>query len=435
MSTTTETTNLAEAITSSLAAGTLNTTPELRKKARESFSELGLPGPKNEEYKFTPVTRLLTKQFSAAETVTQTRSSFTQIDAFLTPELSNQRIVFLNGQFSKSLSSIDSEDFTVTSLAQAIESHSEVVLNHLGKYENQSDPFALLNSAAWQDGLFIHVPKNIKVEKPLVIHHLHDANDSKVAAHTRLLVVVETGSDLTIVEKTDTVGKNAVFNTITEEIVVKENATLTYCKIQNDPGQIIQVSNTTIHQSNSSRANTFTFTMDGELIRNNLNMIIDGEGCDSHFYGLYLLHNSTLADNHTVVDHRKPNSFSNELYKGLMDDKSKGVFNGKIYVRPNAQKTNAFQSNRNILLSDSATINTKPQLEIWADDVKCSHGCTTGQLDDEALFYLQSRGIPKDTAKGMLLYAFAGEVVDAITNESLKSYVDDLISARLHKNF
>jgi Fe-S cluster assembly protein SufD len=162
---------------------------------------------------------------------------------------------------------------------------------------------------------------------------------------------------------------------------------------------------------------------------------LDGEGIESHMFGLYLLNKDTLADNHTVVDHRKPNSFSNELYKGIMDDNSKGVFNGKIYVRPNAQKTNAFQANRNILLTDKATVNTKPQLEIWADDVKCSHGCTTGQLDDEAVFYLQSRGISKETARAMMLYAFAGEILDNISHPELKTYLDQLVSERLHKNF
>jgi Fe-S cluster assembly protein SufD len=160
-------------------------------------------------------------------------------------------------------------------------------------------------------------------------------------------------------------------------------------------------------------------------------LIIDGEGVDTHMNGLYLLQGDTLVDNHTVVDHKKPHSQSNELYKGVMDDRAKGVFNGKIYVRPDAQKTNAFQSNRNILLSDTSTINTKPQLEIWADDVKCSHGCTTGQLDEESLFYLRSRGIDKKSAKALLLYAFAGEVISKISNISLREYIDKLVSKRL----
>src|SRR5690606_23836772 len=170
---------------------------------------------------------------------------------------------------------------------------------------------------------------------------------------------------------------------------------------------------------NTSRVNSYTFDLDGQLLRTNLHLIIDGEGIESHMYGLYLLKGNTLADNHTVVDHKKPNSFTNELYKGILDDNSKGVFNGKIYVRPLAQKTNAFQANRNILLSDKATINTKPQLEIWADDVKCSHGCTSGQLDEEALFYLQTRGIDRNSARAMMLYAFAAEVSEKIPHDGL----------------
>jgi Fe-S cluster assembly protein SufD len=243
------------------------------------------------------------------------------------------------------------------------------------------------------------------------------------------------GSQLSIIEKFDSVGSNPVFHNFSEEWVVKEKSRLEYCKIQNDNGKSYQVTNTVIHQSDNSLLNTFTLTLNGQLVRNNLGIIIDGEHCESHFYGLYLVNGNTLADNHTVVDHKKPNSFSNEMYKGIMDGNSKGVFNGKIFVRPHAQKTNAFQSNRNILVSDSATINTKPQLEIWADDVKCSHGCTSGQLDDEALFYLRSRGIAAPIAKAMLLYAFAGEVLAPIQDETLKSYLDNLIAERLHKNF
>ncbi|HLZ16294.1 MAG TPA: Fe-S cluster assembly protein SufD, partial [Cyclobacteriaceae bacterium] len=222
-------------------------------------------------------------------------------------------------------------------------------------------------------------------------------------------------------------------HTFAEEIVVGENASLDYVKIQNDEGNLHQVANSLIHQSGGSKLNTFTLTLSGTLIRNNFNIAIDGENCESHFYGLYLLNGGTLADNHTVVDHMKPNSYSNEMYKGVMDGNSKGVFNGKIFVRPHAQKTNAFQSNRNILLTDTATINTKPQLEIWADDVKCSHGCTAGQLDEEALFYLRSRGISLQEAKAMLLYAFAAETLEPIKNNALKTYLNSLISKRLNK--
>ena len=218
------------------------------------------------------------------------------------------------------------------------------------------------------------------------------------------------------------------------EVVVDENASLSYYSIQNDKGNRFQYSHTEIYQKKSSNVNTYTFNLQGKLLRTNLNLIIDGEGIESHMYGLYLLAGNTIADNHTIVDHKKPHSMTNELYKGIMNDHSKGIFNGKIFVRPQAQKTNAFQANRNILLSDTATINTKPQLEIWADDVKCSHGCTTGQLDEEALFYLTTRGIQKDTARAMMLYAFAGEITEKIPHDGIRAYVDMAITERLKSN-
>jgi len=295
------------------------------------------------------------------------------------------------------------------------------------------DPFSAWNTALWQDGVFIQVPAKIKVNKPVLVLHLNDAQKEHAVAHTRLLVVLEEESELTLVERSASTGNNAIFHTFGEEIVVKERALLDYVKIQNDEGQLHLIANTQIHQSSNSKLNTFTLTMNGSLIRNNFNIAIDGEHCESHFYGLYLLQGSTLADNHTAVDHLMPNSYSNELYKGVMDGNAKGVFNGKIFVRPHAQKTNAFQSNRNILLTDTATVNTKPQLEIWADDVKCSHGCTSGQLDEEALFYLRSRGISLNEAKAMLLYAFAVETLEPIKNPALKNYLDSLISKRLNK--
>jgi Fe-S cluster assembly protein SufD len=236
-----------------------------------------------------------------------------------------------------------------------------------------------------------------------------------------------------IVEKFNSAGPGNHFTNLVNEIVVGENARLDFYSIQNDKGSRYQFSQTEIYQGNSSRVNTYSFHLQGRLLRNNLHLVIDGEGIESHMYGLYLLTGNTLADNHTVVDHKRPNSLTNELYKGIMDENSRGVFNGKIFVRPQAQKTNAFQANRNILLSDKATVNTKPQLEIWADDVKCSHGCTTGQLDEEALFYLRARGIDKDSARAMMLYAFAGEITDKIPHEGIRKYIDMVISERLQK--
>jgi Fe-S cluster assembly protein SufD len=404
-----------------------------RVEAIQNFQKLGLPSNKSEEYRFTPIARVLEKNFSFDQTST-VPSKINSIDHFLIPNLEANIIVFINGIYSVDHSKIVSPEteIKISDLRKGV--NQDEAPAYFEKYLKTSvDPFTALNSALWQDGVFIQVPTRTKVEKPVFVLHINDAEKEQSIAHTRLLVVLEQESELTLIERSASIGGNNIFHTFAEEIIVKENASLDYVKIQNDEGKLHQVANSMIHQSNKSKLNTFTLTLNGSLIRNNFNITIDGENCESHFYGLYLLNENTVADNHTVVDHIKPNSFSNEFYKGVMDGNSKGVFNGKIFVRPHAQKTNAFQSNRNILLTDTATINTKPQLEIWADDVKCSHGCTSGQLDEEALFYLRSRGISLNEAKAMLLYAFALETLEPIKNPVLKTYLDNLISTRLNK--
>lgn len=420
-------TDLKERISKSFSASDAR-----RKSAFEVFQKLALPSNKSEEYRFTPITRALEKNFDFEKR--NSAPSISSIDQFLIPNLEANVIVFVNGKYSPQFSSTVSPvgEIKISSLQAALESGDAI--DHFEKHLNASaDVFTAMNSAFWQDGVFIKVPVSAKVEKPVFILHINDAEKAQSISHTRLLVVVEEGGDVMLIERSCSVGANNILHTFVEEIVIGKSASLDYVKIQNDEGKLHQVANSLIHQSEKSHLNTFTLTLNGSLIRNNFNIAIDGENCESHFYGLYLLNGTTITDNHTVVDHIKPNSFSNELYKGVMDGNSKGIFNGKIFVRPNAQKTNAFQSNRNILLTDTATINTKPQLEIWADDVKCSHGCTSGQLDEEALFYLRSRGIPIKEAKAMLLYAFAAETLEPIKNIELKNYLDGLISQRLNK--
>ncbi|HEY3404610.1 MAG TPA: Fe-S cluster assembly protein SufD [Ohtaekwangia sp.] len=412
---------------------TLPSQMQQRKEALNAFKKQGLPLPKSEEYKFTPVTRFLEKNFDL-----NAKNPESKINAspFIIAGLDAHVLVFVNGIYSAEQSSINASGVTVSTLKDAVQNNQAASLKYLGTIADvNADAFAAWNTATWNDGVFIHVPKNVIVDKPVVLYHIHDAQNGQVISHSRNLIVVERSAEVTVVEKFDSAGSAAHFSTTVTEAIVEENAGLNFYSIQNDSGARHQVGSTQIQQANHSRVNTFTFSLDGKLIRNNLHMVLDGEGIESHMYGLYLLGKDTLADNHTVADHRKPNSFSNELYKGVMDGNSRGVFNGKIYVRPDAQKTNAFQANRNILLTDKATVNTKPQLEIWADDVKCSHGCTSGQLDEEALFYLQTRGINKETAQAMMLYAFAGEVLDAVKDPVIKTYIDQVISERLHKNF
>jgi len=251
-------------------------------------------------------------------------------------------------------------------------------------------------------------------------------------AQPRNLIHFGKNSDASVVEKFISIGDNTQFTNAISEVVVSENASAKYYKLQNENPTAYHVGTTQVYQERNSHFSITTVTTNGGIVRNNLNLKLDGEGIDTHMYGLYLLDGETHVDNHTAVDHAKPHSQSNELYKGVMNGKSTGVFNGKIYVRQDAQKTNAFQSNRNVLLSDDASIYTKPQLEIWADDVKCSHGATTGQIDEEALFYLQSRGISKDTAKALLMIAFASEVVQEVKIKEVKEYVEQIIHNMLH---
>jgi len=407
-----------------------------RKEALEAFKKLGLPAPKAEEYKHTPITRILQKNFSF-EKLSSPAGEVLPADFFI-PGIDANVIVLINGILRQEHCSIisPSSEIKIQNLNEALGENDSVAAGYVGQFADvKTDPFTAWNTAAWAHGVFIQVPENTVVNKPVLIYNLHDARDGQVISASRNLFIVGKNSEVTIVEKFDSLGEHSHFSNSVTEAVVGPNSGLELYSVQNDSGNRYQQGLTHIHQSDSSRVNTFTFTLNGKLVRNNLQLSLDGEGIESHMFGLYLVTGDTLADNHTVVDHRKPNSFSNEIYKGIMDGNSKGVFNGKIYVRPQAQKTNAFQANKNILLSDKAGVNTKPQLEIWADDVKCSHGCTTGQLDEEAMFYLQARGINKETARAMMLYAFAVEILENVKNTELKEYFDHLVSERLHKNF
>ena len=406
---------------------------QIRKEAYRTFQRLGLPANKAEEYKDTPIARLLEKNFKLQS---PPLPGHVDPSPFYISSLEADIVVFINGFFSKEHSRVAAAEISVVSLKNAVEEKNPLVLKHLYAHADfKTDSLIAWNTAGWNDGIFLHIKKNQSVERPVIIYHIQDTNNEEVVTTTRNLIVSDPGSKFTLIEKFDSIGTYNHFSNHVTEAIVSENAEVNYYSIQNDQGNRYQYNLTQFHQENNSRVNSFSFSLSGKLIRNNLQLSLDGEGIESHMFGLYLLNKDTLADNHTVVDHKKANSFSNELYKGIMDDSSKGVFNGKIYVRPNAQKTNAFQANRNILLTDKATVNTKPQLEIWADDVKCSHGCTTGQLDEEAVFYLRTRGISKDSARAMMLYAFAGEILDNVSHPELKTYLDQLVSERLHKNF
>jgi Fe-S cluster assembly protein SufD len=409
----------------------------IRRQGIKAFDQIGLPSAKHEEYKFTNLGKILEKKFDwIAPHHSGGEIDINTLSAFQIPNLEAYRIVFINGVYAESLSDHDTEQVTITELQKASESHEEVFDKHFGQHAVYvDDAFAALNTAFVKNGSFIKVEKNVVVDKPIVIYNLSDASANESVNYPRNLILAGISSQVSIVEIFGTIGShNSLVNTVTE-IAMEENAIVDYHKIGNDSEKAYHVGLTQVHQASNSTFNANTIAFGGGMIRNNLHIKSAGEGCNSNMYGLYLLDGKSHVDNHTVVDHIKPNSESNELYKGILDGQSKGVFNGKVFVRSEAQKTNAFQSNKNILLTDDATVNTKPQLEIWADDVKCSHGCTTGQLDLEALFYLQARGISKDKAKAMLLYAFAIDVLEHIKIEALKEHLDHIIAKRFNQEF
>jgi Fe-S cluster assembly protein SufD len=310
--------------------------------------------------------------------------------------------------------------------------------NLVSKYFGQGvqtnrNGFVSLNTALAEDGLFVHVPAGVSVKHPIeVLHITTNAKSERTMQHMRQMIIVEKGANVTVFETyaNQSEADKTLVN-IVNEFVVDENANLEYYKIQNENDQAVQINQTEVQQARDSVFFSTILTSGGALVRNDLNARVNASNCETHFNGLYLGENKSVIDNHTIVDHKFPHTFSSELYKGIMTDSSKAVFNGRIFVREDAQKTNAYQTNRNILLTEDATVNTKPQLEIWADDVRCSHGATTGQLDKNAIFYLRSRGLSKDDARKFLLKAFTAEVIDTIKDEQIAEHFDAVLQQKL----
>jgi Fe-S cluster assembly protein SufD len=406
----------------------------LRQKAFDAFNKMGIPTTRHEEWKYTRIGGFFNKEYQYPVNQ-QPALGRTDVDNVRLPgfEQANE-LVFINGRLSFPLSNIRSAELQVLSLDDAAK-HSEyhdIVSKHLGHSGSYlKDGINALNTAFVQDGVFIYIKKGLAVEHPVYIYNITDARSSNIFAQPRCLVYVGEAAQIQFVETFATTGSQESFTNQVMEIVVEKDAVTEYYKIQNDAPYTSLVSTTHLRQIGKSYTHTVTVTLNGGMVRNNLNIVLDEQHCEAHLYGLYFQQGQGHVDNHTVVDHAKPHCESNELYKGIMDGKSTGVFNGKIFVKPDAQKTNAYQSNKNILLSDAASVNTKPQLEIFADDVKCSHGCTIGRLDEESLFYLRSRGVPESAARALLLHGFALDILEKIKLEPIRTYVDQLISERL----
>jgi Fe-S cluster assembly protein SufD len=409
-----------------------NSLAPARKNAIAAFTKAGIPGAKHEEWKYTRIGSLFNKEYQFPAK----KEGFgkADLDGIRLPghEGANE-LVFVNGIYSAELSEIRSKELVVQSLEEAAANeYKDIVSNNFGHSGNHlKDGINALNTAFVQGGVFLYVNKGSIVSHPVYIYTITDARQESVLSQPRSLIYIGENAQVELVETYVTIGKADSFTNQVMEVAIEKDARVGYYKIQNDRAQANLVSTTHFRQLGKSYLHTVTITLNGGIIRNNLNVVLEAEHCESHLYGLYFLGGESHIDNHTIVDNVKPNCYSNELYKGVMTGKAVGVFNGKIFVRKDAQKTNAYQSNKNILLSPDASVNTKPQLEIFADDVKCSHGCTVGQLDEDALFYLQSRGVPAPIAQRLLVRAYATDILEHITPKAIHDYIEQLISHRL----
>ena len=407
---------------------------DIRRAAIARFADLGFPTPRNEKWKYTNVAPILEHKFKPfGDAVELSRE---KLESFLYPRLTGNVLVFVNGRFAKALSQLEPESsgVIVDNLAHARERHDALIdryYTRLADYEH--DTFTALNTAFAHDGVFIHVPANTVVPEPIHILNLSVPHDTLFLSHPRSLIVVGRNSHVQILETYHALAEGIYFNNVVTEIVVEDNATVEHTKIQNESRKSYHIATTQVHQLKNSVYTSNSVDLGGALVRNNLNTVLDAENCEANLYGFFMGSGNQHIDNQTLIDHARPRCNSNELYKGILDDRATGVFNGKIMVRRDAQKTNAYQSSKCLLLTNEARANNKPQLEIFADDVKCSHGSTVGQLDEEALFYLRSRGIDETRANSMLRYAFAADAIEKIKIVPVRAQLDKVIFKRLGK--
>lgn len=397
---------------------------ELREKSFEILNETAFPTTKTEAWKYTRTTRISNGTFQLANPTVQS------VSPYLIEGLNGNVLVFVNGFYQAGLSTIkDTKGLNIASLASTpqdwVKANTKVTL--------EGEVFNALNTAFTTDGVCIEIAKNAIIEEPIQLIYI--TTGSTVLSSVRNILIANDNSEAIVTM--NYVGENAEanFTNVITEVTVKTNASLSIHKVQHENNTNFHINTETVSQGRDSRFTLSTSTFSGAIVRNNVYVHVDGENAETNLYGLYLTNDKQLVDNHTVIDHKVPNCNSNELYKGVLDGQSTGVFNGKVYVREQAQKINAFQSNGNVLLSDNASMNSKPELEIYADDVKCSHGSTTGQIDEEAIFYLRARGISEKSAKSLLINGFVGEVVDQISNEIVREHITKLMAQKLGYSF
>lgn len=404
----------------------------LRQTGVRSFEEIGLPSSRQEEWRKTNIAPIQRTAFHL-EGGEPTRLTAEQIQPFLLPDCLD--LVFVNGRFSARLSDADLPDGAfVGGLAEAISDRPDLVEPYLGRYADLRHPFVALNTAYIEDGAFVYLPRGAVLERTIHVLFLSTAPAGQpVVSYPRNLFVAEESSQLTIVESYAGFGEETYFSCPVTEIVGSANSVVDHYRLGQESLGAFHVATQKIHLSRDANFFTHSINHGGALVRNDIQAFLDGEGIHCTLNGLYLARGSQHVDHQMRVDHAKPNCHSYELFKGILEGRSRAVFNGRIYVHQDAQKTDAKQSNRNLLLSKNALVHSNPQLEIFADDVRCTHGSTTGHLDDEAVFYLRSRGIGEEAARSLLIYSFAGEVLEEIRLEAVRKDLEQFLFTRLPK--
>ena len=409
----------------------------LRQAGIASFAKQGFPTLRDEDWRFTNVSPIEKLDFQLARQPVVNGAETTALDNSIFAALTGHRLVFVNGFFSAKLSSIKpvADGVRIENLATALAKDSALIEKHLGKHAHAAgNSFAALNQALFTDGAFIFVPQGVAVAEPVQLIYISSAKNNGETILPRNLVIAEANSKLTVVESYISTLNAAYFTNAVTEIVAGDNAAVEHVKVQDEAVAAFHIATIAGEFNRASNVSVHSFALGAKISRNNIRTKLAGEGLECILNGLYLTKDEQIADHHMIVEHAQPHCASHEYFNGILDDKSKGVFHGRILVQQIAQKTDAKQTNKNLLLSDDATADTKPQLEIYADDVKCTHGATIGQLNDESIFYLRSRGMSLDAAKQMLIHAFAGEIIERIKCEPAREVIDKLVWDRLEAN-
>ncbi|UPQ80435.1 Fe-S cluster assembly protein SufD [Flavobacterium azooxidireducens] len=408
---------------------------DIRTSAIKNFENKGFPTKKEEAWKYTSLNTVLKNDFSVFPK-RENSIEFKDVKKFFLHEIDTYKLVFIDGKFSSFMSSTTHEGIDVCLLSSVLTKpkYKMVLDTYFNQIASKDESLTTLNTAFAQEGAFINIPKSKVADKPIEIIHFSTGVESALMVQPRNLIIVGENAHVQIIERHQSLNSNPVLTNSVTEIFAQKRAIVDYYKIQNDEQTANLIDNTYISQKQESRVAVHTFSFGGNITRNNLNFYHFGERIDSTLKGITIIGDKQHVDHYTLVNHATPNCESHQNYKTILGGSSTGVFNGKIFVEKEAQKTDAFQQNNNILLSDKATINAKPQLEIFADDVKCSHGCTIGQLDESAMFYMQQRGIPKKEAKALLLYAFSNEVIESIKIPELKQRITKIIAMKLGVN-